>query len=101
MSHGALDSGKDVARMPHAYLALGGVDVDIHVFGGHLYLDDHNRVAALGKQSAIRLGDRIGEGGILDPAAVDKESEVAAVGPVYARRTDIAAYPHLTAILAT
>ncbi len=71
-------------------LALGGVHVYIHLGRVHAQQDDGQRVTADGQQGVIGLGYGVGQRAILNPATIDKEGDVAAIGAMQGRRADIA-----------
>ena len=79
-AHSFLHGSKDLVAPAEADLTLGRVDVDVYLGGLQVHVEDDDGIASCGQQSVIRFAGGVAEGAVLHPAAIDKESQVLAVG---------------------
>ncbi len=91
-AHRALHRGKHRVGLPEPHLGLRRVDVDVEILGIHLEEHHRDRVAPHGEQRVIRLDDRVRDGAVLEPAAVDEQADVSPVGAVQGGCAHIAAH---------
>ena len=57
--------------LAEAHFVLGGVDIDIHLAGGELDKERHDRIAAPVDDAAVGLHDGVLDDLVADKAAVD------------------------------
>jgi hypothetical protein len=81
-AHGFLHGSKDLVAPAEADLPFGRVDVDVHLGGVQVHVEDDDGIASCGQQGMVGFASSITEGAVLHPAAVDKEDQVPAIRAV-------------------
>ena len=76
---GVAEEVVDEGGLAEADLGLGGMDVDVDLFGGHLEKEQDDGEAGGRKDVAVGLGEGVEDEAIADEAAVDEDVDRVAV----------------------